>query len=78
MQVNDQNAALRKLSALVDFSNLINSSLEIEFTINNLLLTCFGKFRTTRGCVAIMNDQEFLEIKSAKGIPKEATDSFPR
>lgn len=77
MQINDQNAALRKLSALVDFSNLINSSLDIEFTINNLLLTCFGKFRTTRGCVAIKNNQNYLEIKSSKGIQKEAIDSFP-
>lgn len=77
MQIQDQNAALRNLSALVDFSNLINSSLDIEFTLNNLLLTCFGKFHTTRGCVALKKNDNFLEIKSSKGVPKEIIDSFP-
>jgi len=77
MQTKDQNAALRNLSALVDFSNLINSSLDIEFTINNLLLTCFGKFHTTRGCVALKKNDNFLEVKSYKGIPEETIFSFP-
>ncbi len=78
MQTKDQNAALRNLSALVDFSNLINSSLDIEFTLNNLLLTCFGKFHTTRGCVAIKNDKDLLEIKSSKGISKDSVSNFPK
>lgn len=77
MQTNDQNFALRNLSALVDFSNLINSSLDIKFTINNLILTCFGKFHTTRGCVALKKNDNFLEIKSYKGLSKEAVSSFP-
>ncbi len=77
MQTNDQNAALRNLSALVDFSNLINSSLDIEFTLNNLLLTCFGKFHTTRGCVAITNNKKYLRLQACKGISEEAKNSFP-
>lgn len=77
MQTNDQNAALRNLSALVDFSNLINSSLDIEFTLNNLLLTCFGKFHTTRGCVAITNSKKYLKLQACKGISEEAKNSFP-
>ena len=77
MQTTDQNSALRNLSALVDFSNLINSSLDIEFTFNNLLLTCLGKFHTSRGCVAIKRKDNFLEIRSSKGIKPEAIASFP-
>lgn len=52
----DNNNAVRNLSALVDFSNLINSSLDIEFALNNILLTCFGKFHTTKGIIALVDD----------------------
>ncbi|WKZ68580.1 MAG: SpoIIE family protein phosphatase [Melioribacteraceae bacterium] len=77
MQTQDQNSALRNLSALVDFSNLINSSLDVEFTFNNLLLTCLGKFHTSRGCIAIKRSDNFLEIRSSKGLVKETINNFP-
>lgn len=64
----DNNSALRNLAALVDFSNLINSSLSIEFTINNLLLTCFTKFFVTRGIVFVVNNDEEIIVGSSKGI----------
>ncbi len=59
--------AQRNLSALVDFSNLINSRLDLDFTLNNLLLTCFGKFHTTKGLVALADSQGFLEARAVKG-----------
>ena len=71
------NNAFRNLSALVDFSNLINSSLDVEFALNNILLTCFGKFHTTKGMVALFeNDQ--LKIRVSKGIKESIITSFPR
>jgi sigma-B regulation protein RsbU (phosphoserine phosphatase) len=42
-----------------------------------LILTCFGKFHTTRGCVALKKNDNFLQIKSYKGLSKEAASSFP-
>lgn len=78
MQQKDYNAPLRNLSALVDFSNLINSSLDINFTLNNLLLTCFGKFHTTRGAAALTDSSNILHLEASKGIKKEALDSFPK
>ena len=78
MQLQDHNAPLRNLSALVDFSNLINSSLDINFTLNNLLLTCFGKFHTTKGAVALIDSSNFLQIKASKGLRNEAVESFPK
>lgn len=77
MSNNQNNAALRNFSALVDFSNLINSSLDLNFTLNNLLLTCLGKFHTTKGLIALLNDEKKFVVKASKGINQEIIDSFP-
>ena len=37
----------RNLTALVEFSRIINSSLDLQFILNNILLTCMGKFFAT-------------------------------
>ncbi|VAX21691.1 Serine phosphatase RsbU, regulator of sigma subunit [hydrothermal vent metagenome] len=66
----DHKIVLRNLSALVDFSNLINSSLDIEFILNNLLLTCFGKFHTSRGAVYLADKSGTLRLSAEKGIKK--------
>lgn len=55
MQLPESNTALRNLSAIVDFSNNINSSFNLKFVLNNLLLTCFGKVQVTQGFVALFN-----------------------
>jgi phosphoserine phosphatase RsbU/P len=73
----DNNAALRNFSALVDFSNLINSNLDLNFTLNNILLTCFGKFHTTKGIIALLNEENVFEIKASKGIPASVFEEFP-
>lgn len=67
----------RNLTALVEFSRVINSSLELDFILNNLLLTCLGKFLAVRGLVALKNENGF-EIKLSKGIPQETLASFPK
>ena len=76
MQKIDNNSALRNLSALVDFSNLINSSLDLTFALNNILLTCFGKFHTTRGFISLYNEEGKLEVKSSKGISLDVIQLF--
>lgn len=73
----DNNDAVRNLSALVDFSNLINSSLNVEFALNNILLTCFGKFHTTKGIIALADNGE-LKVKVSKGVKEEIINSFPK
>jgi len=77
MNQSDDNAVLRNFSALVDFSNLINSTLDLNFTLNNILLTCFGKFHTTKGIIALFNDDNKLEIKVSKGVSDKVVESFP-
>lgn len=77
MQQIDNNAALRNFSALVDFSNLINSTLDLNFTLNNILLTCFGKFHTTKGLIALLNEDDVFEVKASKGINAGIISNFP-
>ena len=77
MQLTDNIAALRNLSALVDFANLINSSLDLSFTLNNILFTCFGKFQTTKGVILLAGSSGVLELKAAKGFSNQALEEFP-
>ncbi len=77
MQLPDHKTALRNLSAIVDFSNNINSNLNLEFALNNLLLTCFGKLTITKGIVALFSKDDELIISMAKGVKNEKLDSFP-
>jgi sigma-B regulation protein RsbU (phosphoserine phosphatase) len=66
----------RNLTALVDFSRIINSSLDLQFILNNLLLTCMGKFFATRGLIAL-NLNGLFYIRSSKGIKDSVIELFP-
>ncbi|MBW7874043.1 MAG: SpoIIE family protein phosphatase [Ignavibacteria bacterium] len=65
----------RNLMALVEFSRTVNQSLDLDFTLNNLLFSCMGKFLTTKGLV-ILNREGTAVIRSAKGIPNEEIEKF--
>lgn len=77
MQLPHDNNAHRNLSALVDFSNNINSNLNLDFALNNLLLTCFGKLAVTKGIIALFNDDDEIEIALSKGVSEEILKNFP-
>jgi len=66
----------RNLTALVEFSRIINSSLDLEFILNNVLLTCMGKFFVTKGLIALKINGIITPI-SSKGFSKETIDKFP-
>lgn len=66
----------RNLTALVEFGKIINSSLNLDFILNNTLLTCLGKFLATRGIIAL-KEKEKLVIKISKGIPQNLISEFP-
>ncbi len=78
MQTLTQTDALRNLSALVDFSKLINSSLEVDFILNNLLLTCFGKFHTTKGVIALVEQNGNIRLGITKGFRVDIKENFPQ
>lgn len=66
----------RNLTALVDFSRIINSSIDLEFILNNVLLTCLGKFLATRGLIAL-NENNKIILKCSKGLTLELINQFP-
>jgi len=66
----------RNLTALVDFSRIINSSIDLDFILNNVLLTCLGKFLATRGLIAL-NENNRMTLKGSKGLTQELIGQFP-
>lgn len=66
----------RNLTALVDFSRIINSSIDLDFILNNVLLTCLGKFLATRGLIAL-NENNKIILKSSKGLTQDLIIKFP-
>lgn len=76
MQDNESLKVKRNLTALVEFSRVINSSLDLNFILNNVLLTCLGKFLATKGLVALRSNGRLL-VKAVKGIPEENIKQFP-
>jgi sigma-B regulation protein RsbU (phosphoserine phosphatase) len=66
----------RNLTALVEFSRVINSSLDLQFILNNILLTCMGKFFATKGLIGLNINGRIL-VKSSKGLNEKILDTFP-
>ncbi|MHB1688661.1 MAG: PP2C family protein-serine/threonine phosphatase [Ignavibacteriaceae bacterium] len=67
----------RNLTALVEFSRIINSSLDLDFILNNVLLTCMGKFFATKGLIALKIDGAIVP-KSFKGFSVDVINKFPK
>ncbi len=67
----------RNLTALVEFSRIINSNLDLDFILSNVLLTCMGKFFATKGLIALKQKNE-LKISASKGLSKEVISNFPK
>lgn len=57
---------------LFEFSNVVNSSLDLKFILGTVLLTVMGKMLVSRGIVLLKRDQDIFEIVNAKGIDQTA------
>lgn len=66
----------RNLTSLVEFSRVINSSSDLNFILNNVLLTCLGKFLSTKGLIALSENGK-LVVKLSKGLSNSTIDNFP-
>lgn len=60
-----------ELAALVEFSGVINSSLDLDFILGHVLLTVMGKVMCTRGIVALRQKDHTYRVQTAKGLPAE-------
>lgn len=66
----------RNLTSLVEFSRVINSSFDLQFILNNVLLSCLGKFLSTKGLIALSENGKII-IKNSKGLSEEIVENFP-
>jgi sigma-B regulation protein RsbU (phosphoserine phosphatase) len=76
MNDSEDLKARRNLRALVELSRVINSSLDLEFILNNLLLTCLGKFLSTKGFIALATNG-LLKPIAQKGLTQDQIENFP-
>lgn len=66
----------RNLTSLVEFSRTINSSIDLDFILNNVLLTILGKFLSIKGMIALAENGKIV-IKNSKGLSNNTLDNFP-
>lgn len=71
----DELRTRRNLKALVELSRVINSSLDLDFILNNFLLSCLGKFLSTKGFIAL-NQNGILKVATKKGFSDEQLSNF--
>jgi sigma-B regulation protein RsbU (phosphoserine phosphatase) len=76
MDESDNIKIKRNLNALVEFSRIINSSLDLNFILNNILFTCMGKFFATKALLALKIDDR-LKVKVYKGFEENVVNKFP-
>jgi phosphoserine phosphatase RsbU/P len=58
-------------NALFEFSNLLNSSLDIQFILDHILLSSMGKMLLTKGCILLLKSGNTYSVRSLKGITLE-------
>jgi sigma-B regulation protein RsbU (phosphoserine phosphatase) len=69
---------------LFEFSNVVNSSLDLTFILGTVLLTVMGKMLVSKGMVLLKRDQGLFEVVNVKGLDrgtigqKVRIDSPPR
>ncbi|MFA6541889.1 MAG: PP2C family protein-serine/threonine phosphatase [Bacteroidota bacterium] len=69
------------LLPLLEFSSVVNSSLDLRFILGTVLLTLMGKLLVGKGVVLLRKEKKIFHIENGKGIPKDLlhTDiEFPR
>ncbi|MBN1542492.1 SpoIIE family protein phosphatase [candidate division KSB1 bacterium] len=60
---------LVELQSLFELSQILNSSLQLNPILNNLLLTPMGRMMITRGLVMIRQQDDDFKVVIAKGLP---------
>ena len=59
------------LIPLFEFSNVINSSIDLNLILNTVLLTVMGKMLVSKGVVLLKREESQFEIVAAKGISSD-------
>jgi len=56
---------------LFEFSNVVNSSLDLPFILGTVLLTVMGKMLVSKGMVLLKRDEGLFEVVNVKGLDRE-------
>ena len=75
--MNDFNKKQLELNSLIEFSQLINTKLDLEFIFGNILLSVMGKMMIMKGAILLKSDSlsdkgHIFTIKAVKGISQNA------
>lgn len=65
----DNERRLIELSDLLEISQTLNQSLELDTILNHLLLACMGRFAIGRGAFLLPGEDGRFRIAVAKGLP---------
>jgi phosphoserine phosphatase RsbU/P len=55
--------------ALFEFSKLLNSSLDLRFILDHILLSTMGKMIISKGCILLQKNAQDFSIEALKGLP---------
>ena len=66
---DDMDRRLIELSALFEISQTLNSSLNLQSILNNVLLVPMGRMMLGKGLILIKNDGNCFKIETIKGLP---------
>ncbi|MGA7161518.1 MAG: PP2C family protein-serine/threonine phosphatase [Bacteroidota bacterium] len=72
---------LADITPLFEFSNVVNSSLDLKFILGTVLLTLMGKLLLSKSVVLIKSKGKYFRIENSKGIPEDVSSKeffFPR
>ncbi|MEX2191496.1 MAG: GAF domain-containing SpoIIE family protein phosphatase [Bacteroidota bacterium] len=62
---------------LFEFSNVVNSSIDLKFILGTVLLTVMGKMLVSKGAVLLKRDAGIFEIVAAKGMGESVGMTTP-
>jgi len=69
LNVNDLDQKHIELSSLFEFSQTLNSSLDLKTILDNLLYVPMGRLMISKGMVLLANSENSCKIATVKGLP---------
>jgi phosphoserine phosphatase RsbU/P len=66
--MNSERNSASDSSALLELSNILNGSQDLDFILSNVLLSSMGKLMVSKACILLRKENDTFYGKSSKGI----------
>jgi sigma-B regulation protein RsbU (phosphoserine phosphatase) len=76
--VTKESRGASDILPLFEFSNVVNSSVDLKFILGTVLLTVMGKMLVSKGMVLLKRDPGQFEVVNAKGLDSETVGHLIR